>query len=164
LLNWILLGILKVDSSTGLVTTIFDFQDNITDLLSLALKQPFNEVITGDVNYLYTASGELAYQSFVLVKIWTVLCSQTSKPLEENKVPRIHQRLFTSLTMAERRFWNSIWPSIRKQLISVIEEKNVLVRKCNLVFYFIFNNYMFIIFIFISSSLMEFLTGRCLWT
>ncbi|RIA95682.1 hypothetical protein C1645_872613 [Glomus cerebriforme] len=128
LLNWILLGILKADSSTGLVTTIFDFQDNITDLLSLALKQPFNEVIAGDVNYLYTYSGELAYQSFVLVKIWTVLCSQTSKP-QENKIiepSKLHQRLATNLTMAERRFWNSIWPSIRKQLVSVIEDNNVL--------------------------------------
>ncbi|EXX76329.1 hypothetical protein RirG_034110 [Rhizophagus irregularis DAOM 197198w] len=128
LLNWILLGILKADSSTGLVTTIFDFQDNITDLLSLALKQPFNEVIAGDVNYLYTHSGELAYQSFVLVKIWTVLCLQTSK-LQENKIseaPKLHQRLANNLTMAERRFWNSIWPSIRKQLISVTEDKDVL--------------------------------------
>ncbi|CAB4412992.1 unnamed protein product [Rhizophagus irregularis] len=128
LLNWILLGILKADSSTGLVTTIFDFQDNITDLLSLALKQPFNEVIAGDVNYLYTHSGELAYQSFVLVKIWTVLCLQTSKP-QENKIseaPKLHQRLANNLTMAERRFWNSIWPSIRKQLISVTEDKDVL--------------------------------------
>ena len=132
-MNWILLGILKADSSTGLVTTIFDFQDNITDLLSVALKSPFNELEAGDVNYLYTPSGELAYQSFVLVKIWTMLCLQTSEPQEKNKIsgaPRVHQRLVTNLTMAERRFWNSIWPSIRKQLIiSVTEDKNVLVRK-----------------------------------
>src|SRR5439155_12017742 len=109
------------------------------------------EVIAGDVNYLYTASGELAYQSFVLVKIWTVLCSQTSKPQEENKIPRVHQRLFTSLTMAERRFWNSIWPSIRKQLVSVIENNNVLVSKCDSIFYYYYyyfkDNYMLIIFI-----------------
>ncbi|CAI2172830.1 1114_t:CDS:10 [Funneliformis geosporum] len=129
LLNWILLGILKADSSAGLISTIFDFQDNITDLLSIALKSPFNELETGDVNYLYTTSGELAYQSFVLVKIWTMLCSQNSEPREKSKVngaPRIHQRLVTNLTMSERRFWNFIWPNIRKQLISVTDEKNIL--------------------------------------
>ncbi|RGB35396.1 hypothetical protein C1646_623756 [Rhizophagus diaphanus] len=156
LLNWILLGILKADSSTGLVTTIFDFQDNITDLLSLALKQPFNEVIAGDVNYLYTHSGELAYQSFVLVKIWTVLCLQTSKP-QENKIseaPKLHQRLANNITMAERRFWNSIWPSIRKQLISVTEDKDVLRIKKN--FNYLFLKRFFIIFFIQNEEVTEF--------
>ncbi|CAG8843118.1 13134_t:CDS:2, partial [Racocetra persica] len=61
LLNWILLGISMTDASTGLITTIFDFQDSIADLLSHTLIQPFNEVVAADQNYLYTQSGELAY-------------------------------------------------------------------------------------------------------
>ncbi|CAG8481558.1 14612_t:CDS:10 [Funneliformis caledonium] len=129
LLNWIFLGILKADSSEGLITIIYDFQDNISDLLSIALKSPLNDFEAGDVNYLYTPSGELAYQSFVLVKIWTILCLQNSEPKEKSKVseaPRAHQRLGTNLTMTERRFWNFIWPNIRKQLISVIDENNIL--------------------------------------
>ncbi|RIB13957.1 hypothetical protein C2G38_2097116 [Gigaspora rosea] len=135
LLNWILLGISMTDISTGLITTIFDFQDNIIDLLSHTLIQPFNEIVGADQNYLYTQSGELAYQSFVLIKIWTILCFKQSSLSTAHLVqqdrpkivgaPRTHQRLTASLTMAERRFWNSIWPSMKKQLIGSIIGRDV---------------------------------------
>ncbi|CAG8586967.1 8483_t:CDS:2, partial [Diversispora eburnea] len=105
LLNWILLGIsTTTDTSTELITSSFDFQDEIMDLLSDSLKHPFNEVVAGDLNYLYTPSGELAYLSFILVKIWTILY--------DHKI-------------TERRFWNSIWPSIKKQLFGSIVERDV---------------------------------------
>ncbi|RIB22712.1 hypothetical protein C2G38_2033351 [Gigaspora rosea] len=106
LLNWILLGISMTDISTG-----------------------------ADQNYLYTQSGELAYQSFVLIKIWTILCFKQSSLSTAHLVqqdrpkivgtPRTHQRLTASLTMAERRFWNSIWPSMKKQLIGSIIGRDV---------------------------------------
>ncbi|CAG8478999.1 10492_t:CDS:10 [Cetraspora pellucida] len=136
LLNWILLGISITDTSTGLITTIFEFQDSIADLLSHTLIQPFNEVVATDQNYLYTQSGELAYQSFVLIKIWTILCFKKQSSLltvhfgQQDKpkivgAPRIHQKLTASLATVERRFWNSIWPSMKKQLTESIIEREV---------------------------------------
>ncbi|CAG8469783.1 6847_t:CDS:10 [Acaulospora colombiana] len=143
LLNRILLGTLIVDSSASPITTVFDFQDNIADLLLLALKNPLSEV-AGEMNYLYTPSGELAYQSFVLIKIWTTLCSLISKkqvkapfqlPLERDQqdkdkgkvvgAPRVHQKLSAALSIVERKFWNSIWPSIKKTLVGTIIEKEL---------------------------------------
>nr|CAG8533934.1 14864_t:CDS:10 [Entrophospora candida] len=129
LLNWILLGIIKSDPSPGLITiitTVFDFQDTLTDLLSHFMSQPFNEIIVPDMNYLYTPSGESVYQAFVFIKIWTVLCAQTSSSNDKTnaaEVTKVHLRLATSLTMAERRFWNIIWPSMNTQLVSRIVDK-----------------------------------------
>ncbi|CAJ0851576.1 13743_t:CDS:10 [Entrophospora sp. SA101] len=131
LLNWILLGIIKSDPSPGLITiitTVFDFQDTLTDLLSHFMSQPFNEIIVPDMNYLYTPSGESVYQAFVFIKIWTVLCAQTSSSNDKTnaaEVTKVHLRLATSLTMAERRFWNIIWPSMNTQLVSRIVDKEV---------------------------------------
>ncbi|CAG8726866.1 4707_t:CDS:2, partial [Gigaspora rosea] len=85
--------------------------------------------------FLWQRSGELAYQSFVLIKIWTILCFKQSSLSTAHLVqqdrpkivgtPRTHQRLTASLTMAERRFWNSIWPSMKKQLIGSIIGRDV---------------------------------------
>ncbi|CAG8469547.1 17843_t:CDS:10, partial [Acaulospora morrowiae] len=140
LFNWILLGILTTNSSTNLMTTVFNFQDNVSDLLLLALKQPFNDVV-GESDYLHTPSGELIYQSFILIKIWTTLCSFISKQQTKTSsqspsgrdqdkgkmvgAPRVHQKLSATLSTAERRFWNSIWPSIKKPLVGIIFEKEL---------------------------------------
>ncbi|CAG8454894.1 2892_t:CDS:10 [Ambispora gerdemannii] len=136
LLDWVLLCMSKSEAtSSGLITTIFDFQDNIADLLIHALRQPFNEILGAELNYLYTPSGELAYQAFLLIKIWTVLCGHATKlssaddgrngSSNNNGGPRAYRRLAVSLAMAERRFWNSIWPSMRQQLVSSIIDKDV---------------------------------------
>ncbi|CAG8439334.1 7443_t:CDS:10, partial [Ambispora leptoticha] len=136
LLDWVLLCMSKSEAtSSGLITTIFDFQDNIADLLNHALRQPFNEILSPELNYLYTPSGELVYQAFLLVKIWTVLCGYATRlsstddgrsgSSNSNSGSRVHRRLTVSLGMAERRFWNSIWPSMRQQLTSNIIEKEV---------------------------------------
>ncbi|CAG8457974.1 9817_t:CDS:10 [Paraglomus occultum] len=127
LLNWILLAMLKLDNS-GLITTIFDFQDNIAELLSNALQSPFNEILNPDQSYLDTPSGEQTYQAFILIKTWTILCAQASQRTDESKsiaAPRLHRRLATSLAMAERRFWNTIWPVMKRQLTSNIVGRDV---------------------------------------
>jgi hypothetical protein len=117
--------------SSGLVATIFDFQDSIADHLIHAFRQPFNEVPTIEHNRLYTPSGEQAYQAFVLVKIWTTLCARTSRlRTDDGKVvgaPRVHRRLAMSLSSGVRRFWNAIWPSMKTQLTGFIVERNVQV-------------------------------------
>ena len=131
LLNWILLAMLKLDNR-GLSTTMFDFQDNIAELLSNALQSPFNEILNPDQSYLDTPSGEQAYQAFILIKIWTMLCAQASQRTDESKsfaAPRLHRRLATSLAMAERRFWNTIWPAMRSQLTSSVMDKDVEVNE-----------------------------------
>ncbi|KAG9290997.1 hypothetical protein G9A89_012869 [Geosiphon pyriformis] len=133
LLNWVLMCMSKSEAKTfGLITTIFDFQDNIADLLTHALRQTVTEVLGSELNYLYTPSGELAYHAFLLIKIWTVLCVHASRPPTDDSRyggdgsgRRIHRRLAMSLAMAERRFWNSIWPSMKQQLTSSIMDTDV---------------------------------------
>ncbi|CAG8712400.1 36696_t:CDS:2, partial [Racocetra persica] len=54
----------------------------------------------------------------------TVHSGQQDKPKIVG-APRVHQKLTASLAMAERRFWNSIWPSMKKQLTGSVIERDV---------------------------------------